>query len=101
MSHFVGSFVHAPSRPLVIVSTPLPLPELFTQPMPWCSTGQPSGSGPTNSGSTAPWHLPNVWPPTMRATVSSSSIAMRAKVSRMSRAEAIGSGLAFGPSGFT
>ena len=51
--------------------------------------------------STAPWHLPNVWPPTMSATVSSSFIAMRANVSRMSRAAASGSGLPFGPSGFT
>ena len=67
MSHFVGSLVQAPSSPLVIVSTPLPLPEVLIQPMPWCSTGQPSGSGPTRSGSSAPWHLPNVWPPTMSA----------------------------------
>jgi hypothetical protein len=31
--------------------------------------------------------LPKVWPPAISATVSSSFIAMRAKVSRMSRAE--------------
>jgi hypothetical protein len=37
----------------------------------------------------------------MRATVSSSFIAMRAKTSRTSRAAAIGSGLPFGPSGLT
>ena len=37
----------------------------------------------------------------MSATVSSSFIAMRAKVSRMSRADASGSGLPSGPSGFT
>jgi hypothetical protein len=37
----------------------------------------------------------------MSATVSSSSIAMRANVSRMSRAASFGSGLPFGPSGFT
>jgi hypothetical protein len=37
----------------------------------------------------------------MSATVSSSFIAMRAKVSRMSRPEAIGSGWPFGPCGFT
>jgi hypothetical protein len=37
----------------------------------------------------------------MSATVSSSFIAMRWNVSRMSRAEASGSGLAFGPSGLT
>ncbi len=68
----------------MIVSTPLPLPEVFFQPRPCASTGHPSGSGPTKSGLTAPWHLPNVWPPTMSATVSSSFIAMRANVSRMS-----------------
>jgi hypothetical protein len=37
----------------------------------------------------------------MSATVSSSFIAIRLKVSRMSRAAASGSGLPFGPSGFT
>ena len=41
--------------------------------------GAPSGSGPTYSAPAAPWHLPNVWPPTMSATVSSSFIAMRAE----------------------
>ena len=51
--------------------------------------------------SPAPWDLPNVWPPTMSATVSSSFIAMRANVSRMSLAAAIALGLPFGPSGFT
>ena len=49
----------------------------------------------------APCALPNVWPPAMSATVSSSFIAIRAKVSRMSRPDAIGSGLPFGPSGLT
>ena len=39
--------------------------------------------------------------PATRATVSSSSIAMRAKVSRMSRPEATGSGLPSGPCGLT
>ncbi len=37
----------------------------------------------------------------MSATVSSSFIAMRVKVIRMSRAEPIGSPFAYGPSGFT
>ncbi len=60
-----------------------------------------SGSGPTRAGSPAPWVLPKVWPPAMRATVSSSFIAMRANVSRMSLAAASGSGLPFGPSGLT
>ena len=40
-------------------------------------------------------------PPAMSATVSSSFIAMRPNVSRMSSAAAIGSGLPLGPSGFT
>ena len=49
----------------------------------------------------APWVLPKVWPPAISATVSSSFIAMRAKVSRMSLAAATGSGLPFGPCGLT
>ena len=53
------------------------------------------------AGLAAPCVLPNVCPPAISATVSSSFIAMRAKVSRMSRAAAIGSGLPFGPSGLT
>ena len=62
----------------------------------------PSGSGPTYLlGSAAPWVLPKVCPPAISATVSSSFIAMRSNVSRMSRAAASGSGLPFGPSGFT
>jgi hypothetical protein len=32
LSHFVGVAVQAPSRPLVIVSAPLPVPYLFFQP---------------------------------------------------------------------
>ena len=81
---------------------PLPLPKLFFQPKPCSSTPAASGSRPMYwPGSAAPCVLPKVWPPAMRATVSSSFIAMRAKVSRMSRAEAIGSGWPFGPSGLT
>ena len=79
-----------------MVSRPLPEPYWLFQPMPWCSTGQPSGSGPTRSGSPAPWVLPKVWPPAMSATVSSSFIAIRAKVSRMSRADLERVGLAVG-----
>src|SRR5512132_4562338 len=47
LSHLVGSLVHAPSRPLVIVWAPLPLPYLFFQPRPCSSRGAASGSGPT------------------------------------------------------
>ena len=36
----------------MIVLSPLPVPKLFFQPKPWCSTGQASGSGPMYSGST-------------------------------------------------
>ena len=49
----------------------------------------------------APCVLPKVWPPAISATVSSSFIAMRLNVSRISLAAAIGSGLPFGPSGLT
>ena len=101
MSHRVGFGVQAPSRPLVIVSSPLPLPKELFQPRPCSSRGAASGSGPTSAASPAPWHLPNVCPPATSATVSSSFIAMRAKVSRTSRPEATGSGSPFGPSGFT
>ena len=88
--------------PLVIASAPLPLPKLPFQPRPCASSGAASGSGPTySSGSAAPCVLPNVWPPAISATVSSSFIAMRANVSRMSTAAASGSGLPFGPSGLT
>jgi hypothetical protein len=45
--------------------------------------------------------LPKVWPPAISATISSSFIAIRPNASRMSAAAAIGSGLPFGPSGFT
>src|SRR5580700_8205647 len=53
------------------------------------------------SGNTGAVGLAKVCPPAMSATVSSSFIAIRAKVSRISRAAAIGSGFPFGPSGFT
>ena len=86
----------------MIASRPLPLPNEFFQPRPWSSISAPSGSGPTYcSGSAAPWVLPKVWPPAISATVSSSFIAIRPNVSRMSLAEPSGSGTAFGPSGFT
>ena len=98
----MGLVVQAPSRPEEMVSSALPLPAEFFQPKPCCSMGAPSGSGPTNLlGSCAPWPLPKVWPPAMRAKVSSSFMAMRPKVSRMSRALATGSGLPSGPSGLT
>mmetsp|Transcript_7768 Transcript_7768/g.8879 ORF Transcript_7768/g.8879 Transcript_7768/m.8879 type:complete len:242 (-) Transcript_7768:581-1306(-) len=101
-SHWAGLLVHAPSRPLVMVCSPLPLPKLFFQPKPCSSMGAASGAGPTcASGSAAPWPFPNVCPPAISATVSSSFIAMRANVSRISLAAASGSGLPSGPSGFT
>ena len=86
----------------MIVAPPLPLPRVFRQPSPCSSSGAASGSRPTYLvGSAAPWVLPNVWPPAMSATVSSSFIAMRANVSRMSRAAARALGWPLGPSGFT
>ena len=101
MLHFVGVVVQVTSRPLVIVSPPLPLPKLLLQPRPCASSSQASGSLPTFEAGAAPCVLPKLWPPAIRATVSSSSIAMRPKVSRMSCAAAIGSGLPSGPSGLT
>src|SRR5918998_4808651 len=53
LSHLVGLLVHAPSRPLVMVWGPLPLPYLFFQPRPCSSMGAASGSGPTFSGAGA------------------------------------------------
>src|SRR5690606_7095587 len=100
-SHWVGVGVHAPSMPLPIVSLLLPLPYLLIQPRPWASMGASSGDGPTWLALPAPWAFPNVWPPAVRATVSSSFMPILAKVSLMSRALANGSGLPFGPSGFT
>jgi len=89
-------------RAFAAVSLPLPVPKLFFQPRPMSCRRAPSGSGPMYLlGSAAPWVLPNVWPPAISATVSSSFIAIRANVSRMSRAEASALGVPFGPSGFT
>ena len=84
-----------------MVSAPLPVPYVFFQPRPWCVDRATLGFRADAVGSPAPWALPNVCPPAMSATVSSSFIAMRRKVSRMSLAAASGSGLPFGPSGFT
>mmetsp|Transcript_70175 Transcript_70175/g.180885 ORF Transcript_70175/g.180885 Transcript_70175/m.180885 type:complete len:286 (+) Transcript_70175:358-1215(+) len=90
--HFVGVVVHGPSKPLVTVSLPTPLPH------------RPAPAGH------APWALPNAWPPPIRATVSLSSMPMRENASRTSGALSEGSGLGAyepsgisttGPSGFT
>src|SRR5215470_3352548 len=64
--------------------------------MPWSSMSPPSGSTPTCSLGPAPWVLPKVWPPAISATVSSSFIAIRRKVSRMSFAALTGSGSPLG-----
>src|SRR6516164_9124076 len=61
-----------------MASAPKPEPNLLFQPRPCSSIKAPSGSGPISDGSPAPCVLPNVWPPAMSATVSSSFIAMRA-----------------------
>ena len=85
-----------------MASSPTPVPNVFLHPRPCSSSGAASGSRPTYAEpSAAPWVFPKVWPPAISATVSSSSIAIRAKVSRMSWAAATGSGFPFGPSGFT
>src|SRR6187455_3064067 len=57
--HLVGVVVHAPSRPLVIVLTPLPLPNEFFHPRLCSSIPAAAGSGATNLvGSAAPCVLP-------------------------------------------
>src|SRR4029077_16112468 len=99
--HFVGVVLQVTSGPPVIASLPLPVPNLLFQPRPCSSISAASGSGPTSAASPAPWVLPKLCPPAMSATVGSSFIAMRLKVSRMSTAAATGSGLKFGPFGFT
>ncbi len=80
--------------PLVEVFSALPLPTGLCHPRPIDSIGASSGDGPILDAGTWPWLLPNACPPAIRATVSSSFIAMRVKVMRMSRAEPIGSPLA-------
>ena len=85
----------------MIASWPLPVPWVLIQPRPCASTGAASGSGPTRSPGPAPWVLPKLCPPAMSAMVSSSFIAIRRKVSRMSLAAFSGSGSPFGPSGLT
>ena len=82
-----------------MVWSPMPLSWPLCQPRPCWAMSAPSGSAPTFEASPAPWHLPNVWPPAVSATVSSSFIAMRAKVMRMSRADLSGSGSPSGPFG--
>ena len=90
--HFVGVVVQVTSRPLVIASRPCRCRS--------CS----SSRGPAPRGAAlrvrdrrgcagpAPCVLPKVCPPAISATVSSSFIAMRRNVSRMSRAAATGPG---------
>ena len=50
----LGVAVQAPSSPLVIVSSALPLPHLFFQPRPCSSIAAAAGSGPTQSAFAAP-----------------------------------------------
>src|SRR3954470_16937606 len=57
--HLVGLVDQVTSRPLVMVSPPLPVPKLFLQPMPCSSRPAASGSGATCDVGAAPWVLPN------------------------------------------
>src|SRR5690349_23478716 len=53
--HWVGFWVQVTSRPLVIVSAPLPVPYELRQPRPSSASSAPSGSSPTYFwGSAAP-----------------------------------------------
>ena len=93
--------VQVTSKPEVMASSPLPLLYWEVHPNPCSSIDAASGSGPTLLAGPAPCVLPNVCPPAINATVSSSFIPIRPNVSRMSFAAATGSGLPFGPSGLT
>src|ERR1700733_2847680 len=81
--HLVGVCVQVTSGPPPMVSPAMPVPCVLLQPRPWASMSLASGSAPTSDGSPAPCVLPKVWPPAISATVSSSFMAMRKKVSRM------------------
>ena len=85
-----------------MVSRPLPVPKLFRQPRPCSSSGAPSGSGPTYCVRVggAVGLAEGVAAGDQRDGL---LVVHRhaANVSRMSRAEASGSGLPFGPSGLT
>src|SRR3954453_21473707 len=61
--HFVGVVVQVTSRPLVMVSAPLPVPKLLRQPKPCCSRPAASGSLSTCVVGAAPCVLPKLWPP--------------------------------------
>mmetsp|Transcript_97870 Transcript_97870/g.310408 ORF Transcript_97870/g.310408 Transcript_97870/m.310408 type:complete len:236 (+) Transcript_97870:165-872(+) len=97
LSQLVGLVDHGPSKPLVKVSLPLPLPHMPGQGF----VGSSSGGGPAPRGH-APCVLPKAWPPPMSATVSESFMPMRPKASRMSPAlpAGLGSGAQL-PSGFS
>src|SRR6476661_2439254 len=60
LPHLVGVVVQVTSRPLVIVSAPLPVPKLFRQPKPCCSRPAASGSSLTYEDGAAPWVLPKL-----------------------------------------
>src|SRR5215470_20283475 len=58
--HCVGVCDQVTSGPPVIVSPPLPVPNLLFQPRPCSSMPAPSGTGPTSAGLPAPCVLPKV-----------------------------------------
>ena len=97
----IGFADQAPSRPLVTVSRAVALAALVlpAEALLLDAGRRRARARRTWPGRAAPCALPKVWPPAISATVSSSFIAMRPKVSRMSFAAASGSGLPFGPSG--
>ena len=100
-SHWVGLVVQAPSKPLVTASFPTPDLVGFFHPNPCSSISPASGSLPNFEASPLPCAFPTVWPPAVKATVSSSFIAIRLKVVLTSIAVLKGSGLPSTPSGFT
>ena len=99
--HCVGVEFHVTSNPEVMASFPFPVLKSLFQPSPCSSIPAPSGAAPTCDAFPAPCVFPKVCPPAISATVSSSFIPILPNVSRMSFAEANGSGFPFGPSGLT
>ena len=87
--------------PLVTVFRPTPRFVWLFHPKPCSKISAASGAGPNRDASPFPWALPTVCPPAVNATVSSSFIAMRAKVSRMCWAVSAGLETPLMPSGLT
>jgi len=98
--HCVGMGVQLPSMPLVMVYSAKPVPFGFCQPRPIASIGAISAGSNLVGRNHAMAFAEGVTAGDQR-NCSSSFMAIRVKAMRMSRADPIGSPLAYGPSGLT